>query len=141
MTPPLPWVYPRTGGGNAPGGIAPAPVSGLSPHGRGKPEPAARPVSRSWSIPARAGETGVIALKGSGTAVYPRTGGGNATASVPPPIFCGLSPHGRGKRVQLVEAASCPRSIPARAGETATDKGRPGRRAVYPRTGGGNLKP
>ena len=50
-------VYPRTGGGNAPGGLPLTPAYGLSPHGRGKRRQRYVGGGNYRSIPARAGET------------------------------------------------------------------------------------
>ena len=52
---------------------------------------------------------------------------------------CGLSPRGRGKPVLQRWHPDRQRSIPAWAGETHCRGPRPGRLAVYPRVGGGNL--
>ena len=71
-------------------------------------------------------------------AVYPRVGGGNGAALFAPEAFEGLSPRGRGKRPQSPSQSDGRRSIPAWAGETMGFQvaGRP--RSVYPRVGGGN---
>ena len=70
-------VYPRTGGGNFVRFIPVPPVKGLSPHGRGKH--LTRLVGKiiRRSIPARAGETGLLLQRLLKRGVYPRTGGGN----------------------------------------------------------------
>ena len=51
----------------------------------------------------------------------------------------GLSPHGRGKLTRWSMRAGLGRSIPARAGETASCQTPPPPSQVYPRTGGGNV--
>ena len=51
-------VYPRTGGGNRAVKAVGNGLTGLSPHGRGKPGAVTAPAPRVRSIPARAGETG-----------------------------------------------------------------------------------
>ena len=55
---PLPWVYPRTGGGNDNTHRQLQGVGGLSPHGRGKQDTTEHHELEYRSIPARAGETG-----------------------------------------------------------------------------------
>ena len=50
-------VYPRTGGGNFDSAEVLAHVTGLSPHGRGKPLNSTTNPIYGRSIPARAGET------------------------------------------------------------------------------------
>ena len=92
-------VYPRTGGGNVEENDPEEREIGLSPHGRGKPWSMALPGGGAGSIPARAGETPSRKPGRSGWAVYPRTGGGNRTVVVGEPDEMGLSPHGRGKRI------------------------------------------
>ena len=54
---PVVQVYPRTGGGNPLGPAQQEIAMGLSPHGRGKPAGCRPALTRSRSIPARAGET------------------------------------------------------------------------------------
>ena len=95
--PPLPWVYPRTGGGNTSMFCWETHWGGLSPHGRGKHRAAPRTETRYRSIPARAGETRAIRINRRQTGVYPRTGGGNFSIKVFSASAIGLSPHGRGK--------------------------------------------
>ena len=70
-------VYPRTGGGNSPPWHSETCYPGLSPHGRGKPEPGRQARRYLRSIPARAGETSQESPAGVYVRVYPRTGGGN----------------------------------------------------------------
>ena len=136
--PPPPAVYPRVGGGNDQFGTTDGADGGLSPRGRGK-----RPAQRyhrqpPGSIPAWAGET----LLGSGNAgqggVYPRVGGGNLARVARVKAGKGLSPRGRGKRMQEAEPLARPRSIPAWAGETEVRDTHRSASAVYPRVGGGN---
>ena len=90
-------VYPRTGGGNGPGGTIRFTPRGLSPHGRGKPVFFLCPAAGRGSIPARAGETVLEGILRAQDAVYPRTGGGNPSAGGIGWCDRGLSPHGRGK--------------------------------------------
>ena len=94
-----PRVYPRVGGGNVRQEWERRIVQGLSPRGRGKPDTAVNRLIRQWSIPAWAGETPAAEPVITCGGVYPRVGGGNlyllGAAQNPP----GLSPRGRGKRV------------------------------------------
>ena len=132
-------VYPRTGGGNGRSDFPPSVNPGLSPHGRGKPTVMALMAERGRSIPARAGETGYRERIRMGKTVYPRTGGGNYRRLGRYPLGEGLSPHGRGKRVDVSPGALTAGSIPARAGETPPSRNGPVHPKVYPRTGGGNF--
>ena len=70
--------------------------------------------------------------------VYPRVGGGNGRHVVNYVTKYGLSPRGRGKRIQEGSIEAIPRSIPAWAGETARYEAGQAHPAVYPRVGGGN---
>ena len=72
-------VYPRVGGGNRVMRGLDKNKGGLSPRGRGKRCCPIRPASASWSIPAWAGETLLIAHAPNPTTVYPRVGGGNSS--------------------------------------------------------------
>ena len=92
-------VYPRVCGGTR-GGLGGADAGrGLSPRVRGNRWPSTAPSSRWRSIPACAGEPGVLCHPGRGTWVYPRVCGGTRR-TLPP-------------RAQLCTS----RSIPACAGE------------------------
>ena len=93
----VPWVYPRTGGGNSRKSTAKNSGRGLSPHGRGKPVGNTPKPTCQWSIPARAGETMSSRARRRAGWVYPRTGGGNVVTDPPYFLDGGLSPHGRGK--------------------------------------------
>ena len=111
---------------------------GLSPHGRGKHACWVGESRRSWSIPARAGETVTAGGSRRRDWVYPRTGGGNGSSIPFSWQKLGLSPHGRGKPPPGIRISASLRSIPARAGETCRCSGVTWRIPVYPRTGGGN---
>ena len=133
-------LYPRTGGGNSPVPASCHSSNGLSPHGRGKRPSQQVAGNPQGSIPARAGETDSPQTAGPLSKVYPRTGGGNCPIPIVYNLRDGLSPHGRGKPARP-DATYCPaRSIPARAGETTRSAGCGHYPAVYPRTGGGNLR-
>ena len=133
-----PKVYPRVGGGNRPREIVNDVDGGLSPRGRGKPPPAVDPQASQRSIPAWAGETPAAASSCTSSAVYPRVGGGNASACAGSMSAAGLSPRGRGKQWGTVGRPLQWRSIPAWAGETPRTRRRAGSPKVYPRVGGGN---
>ena len=113
------WVYPRVGGGN---GIFQSPammIGGLSPRGRGKHGGVKTPALDIGSIPAWAGETETPLEVKNWLVVYPRVGGGNRACRRGRRSTGGLSPRGRGKRVQGPPGLQGGRSIPAWAGETA----------------------
>src|SRR5680860_192392 len=71
-------------------------------------------------------------------AAYPRTRGGNCSRRVLTGSTTGLSPHTRGKRVEIVCRDPCKGPIPAHAGETRSRRTRESPSAAYPRTRGGN---
>ena len=93
------------------------------------------------SIPAWAGETAAQTEPPAGARVYPRVGGGNHRNGVTIVTPTGLSPRGRGKPASFAALAGELGSIPAWAGETgqAILRGVPAK--VYPRVGGGNMRP
>ena len=70
--------------------------------------------------------------------VYPRVGGGNNPAATAAAFTRGLSPRGRGKRLEGLRTKLIGRSIPAWAGETAQLATSLQALQVYPRVGGGN---
>ena len=70
--------------------------------------------------------------------VHPRACGGNLTAFGTKSVLDGPSPRVRGKRFQSSSRLMRERSIPARAGETATNPRTRSRRWVHPRACGGN---
>ena len=93
------------------------------------------------SIPAWAGETPPHSGQSSAIRVYPRVGGGNATAVGGNIRKQGLSPRGRGKHRLGKYHRGERRSIPAWAGETLRNADVQVLYQVYPRVGGGNAKP
>ena len=113
-------VYPRVGGGNDDLKGIKKHGSGLSPRGRGKHTIERIASERKRSIPAWAGETTGDAAPGRLVQVYPRVGGGNPTARDMQGYCLGLSPRGRGKQVHDEYRICHVRSIPAWAGETAS---------------------
>ena len=111
-------VYPRVGGGNTQNALNRSARNGLSPRGRGKRICEGIDIPECGSIPAWAGETSGAGAAAVLAKVYPRVGGGNEGVgffAVPP---AGLSPRGRGKRLEVYEVAQLIGSIPAWAGET-----------------------
>ena len=113
-----PAVYPRVGGGNSVIPVGSSTGSGLSPRGRGKRLRFGLWYQGRRSIPAWAGETGVLVMVTGNIKVYPRVGGGNAKAPAALISATGLSPRGRGKRSSARWSSPIPGSIPAWAGET-----------------------
>ena len=92
-----PKVYPRVGGGNHSGLTAYVYIEGLSPRGRGKPNPFMAYKDYQGSIPAWAGETYRPSCASTPKRVYPRVGGGNFSDTPMSMRAKGLSPRGRGK--------------------------------------------
>ena len=131
-------VYPRTCGGNPGVRRDSRNLLGLSPHMRGKPTTSPEILMPLGSIPAHAGETESEYPAPLFIRVYPRTCGGNSSATNGVPAYLGLSPHMRGK-LRHASPSQLPKgSIPAHAGETAPGDASPRRSWVYPRTCGGN---
>ena len=131
-------VYPRVGGGNDAPLYRGDTLRGLSPRGRGKPLPLIIDRLQIRSIPAWAGETGDMPMRGFAIRVYPRVGGGNRALLLQRPNREGLSPRGRGKRAHTEAQHAETRSIPAWAGETGSHSPQALPNTVYPRVGGGN---
>ena len=130
-------VYPRVGGGTVRASASLAKPAGLSPRGRGNrlglPQ-------RRWelrSIPAWAGEPSRATSTTLGTTVYPRVGGGTRWPLSADRRKAGLSPRGRGNRVQAQRPRPPEGSIPAWAGEPYPAVASNSCVTVYPRVGGG----
>ena len=70
-------------------------------------------------------------------AVYPRVGGGTTRPFRPAMSSMGLSPRGRGNRLEKTPPGRWAGSIPAWAGEPSSFAVMAGNGAVYPRVGGG----
>ena len=94
------------------------PARGLSPRGRGKRPSVNAALGLDRSIPAWAGETGIVNEVRRIKQVYPRVGGGNRERRRHICRAAGLSPRGRGKLRQKAQPFRYRRSIPAWAGET-----------------------
>ena len=110
-------VYPRVGGGTAHLRQRRDAADGLSPRGRGNP--------KWWNV-----FVGLIR-------VYPRVGGGTEQNIHDVQNGRGLSPRGRGNHWPTAWTEWINRSIPAWAGEPASQVGDAVEDAVYPRVGGG----
>ncbi len=134
-------VYPRVGGGNEQRDALVGHILGLSPRGRGKRAAGCYGGARIGSIPAWAGETCLNRSCRRWTGVYPRVGGGNRCRIKRRKTLNGLSPRGRGKHRKGDIMRFAWRSIPAWAGETSDLCYSYTARAVYPRVGGGNVRP
>ena len=130
-------VYPRPRGGTSAVRSFSTSSGGLSPPTRGNRdgrEPSER-ISRS--IPAHAGEPGETALWALCGRVYPRPRGGTAVICQPALRIEGLSPPTRGNHLTTREVCAYHWSIPAHAGEPATDGENLTMTMVYPRPRGG----
>ena len=89
-------VYPRVGGGTRnPPVVAPM-AEGLSPRGRGNPNPCQPNHGKRGSIPAWAGEPPISRVGIVQATVYPRVGGGTQGGGKRRVMGVGLSPRGRG---------------------------------------------
>ena len=130
-------VYPRVGGGTRQYRLPQLEGHGLSPRGRGNPNPTVPAAYTEGSIPAWAGEPDARLASWETLRVYPRVGGGTPIQPYRQPTRRGLSPRGRGNRgVQRGRLSGC-RSIPAWAGEPLESGHTRHFCGVYPRVGGG----
>ncbi len=116
-----------------------APVAGPSPLTRGTPAPRPGTQSPRRSIPAHAGNTETRRPSSRPSAVHPRSRGEHASASSSTCASSGPSPLTRGTRQQMLGRRAQSRSIPAHAGNTATESERAGFWAVHPRSRGEHL--
>ena len=158
-------VYPRVGGGAQPSTILSVIREGLSPRGRGSRQARQSANRKHRSIPAWAGEPGIVSAKmvassgrprsipawageplwenwsRGGDKVYPRVGGGASSRARPGSNKTGLSPRGRGSLRSGGQARHQSRSIPAWAGEPRP--ARPSRvtRGLSPRGRGSPKEP
>ena len=135
------WVYPRACGGTTCAACSRKSWKGLSPRLRGNLLNAhhARQVRRS--IPAPAGEPGVLCRFGVIGKVYPRACGGTRGRPTLVPDGEGLSPRLRGNPVGVPGDCLVRRSIPAPAGEPMASANRCSGTMVYPRACGGTVLP
>ena len=130
-------VYPRVGGGTGCHRHAYAIGRGLSPRGRGNRACGCGWSNEQRSIPAWAGEPSRATSTTLGTTVYPRVGGGTRWPLSADRRKAGLSPRGRGNRVQAQRPRPPEGSIPAWAGEPYPAVASNSCVTVYPRVGGG----
>ena len=115
------------------GGVQHVSVGGLSPRVRGNHGQLVKRVLFVRSIPASAGQPGIIQLWRKNTGVYPRECGATRYAFRQSLPARGLSPRVRGNRP---ESRPCPlptRSIPASAGQPLFPVSNEQSGSVYPR--------
>ena len=112
-------------------------MTGLSPRVRGNPIVSRSLCGRRRSIPARAGEPSSLSFTASKNEVYPRACGGTHPQPPAPARLGGLSPRVRGNPRPQIHQHRPARSIPARAGEPASQYLTFTRHRVYPRACGG----
>ena len=115
--------------------------TGLSPRVRGNLSASRAAANISGSIPARAGQPCITWWRRAGVSVYPRACGATRRQSTCPPPRAGLSPRVRGNRKDLGAPDVLFRSIPARAGQPATDDYIELSPTVYPRACGATRPP
>ena len=132
-------VYPRVCGGTMDAGMSELVLGGLSPRVRGNRQPCRLPVSLRRSIPACAGEPGVVVPGSAGLGVYPRVCGGTLFSCRTEFRLQGLSPRVRGNPVFSAAWYAGIRSIPACAGEPSATPIRKSPKKVYPRVCGGTV--
>ena len=131
-------AHPRTGGENSTSRIRRFPITGSSPHGRGKRNCSRGRRQRERLIPARAGKTTTVTANGADFEAHPRTGGENEGVGIWSPENTGSSPHGRGKLAGVGTRIEQRRLIPARAGKTRLTRSWACSLTAHPRTGGEN---
>ena len=110
-------VYPRVCGGTCELRASSLTKVGLSPRVRGNHKYLTHYRLYHWSIPACAGEPGLLDFRASGHTVYPRVCGGTMASSNASVADSGLSPRVRGNLNLLCHIKPPVRSIPACAGE------------------------
>ena len=141
MTPsplkPLEKVYPRVCGGTGSKRWNPRAATGLSPRVRGNLLRPGRTSIPPGSIPACAGEPWAASLNSRTSTVYPRVCGGTANVLANDNLSLGLSPRVRGNLHKALPQVRRFGSIPACAGEPATNTSSVALARVYPRVCGG----
>ena len=130
-------VYPRVCGGTRSLRTVSAMRRGLSPRVRGNHPRLLQLRRHVGSIPACAGEPTPPSSPRRWAQVYPRVCGGTGTSVAEQRRRSGLSPRVRGNHLKASAAFGFPGSIPACAGEPATQSPTPTTRGVYPRVCGG----
>ena len=137
MPPSTPRVYPRVCGGTDGGGHLAAHWQGLSPRVRGNHLMVYVASRKQGSIPACAGEPGVVKLGRVAAQAYPRVCGGTGDRNRLAMSLSGLSPRVRGNQRESPPDAQFRGSIPACAGEPPGACPSWGSSGVYPRVCGG----
>ena len=132
-------VYPRVCGGTANGQLAHSPPGGLSPRVRGNQFAPSCASLDGGSIPACAGEPPCAIAGRISIWVYPRVCGGTTYTRNTAGTEVGLSPRVRGNRPGVGGTKTETGSIPACAGEPATNLPSGGTLRVYPRVCGGTM--
>ena len=130
-------VYPRVCGGTRQCSMPRGCAQGLSPRVRGNHKGADSPAKTGGSIPACAGEPASSAGIRTTPPVYPRVCGGTMESLRTLIYDGGLSPRVRGNPAPLTRWPPGYRSIPACAGEPATECVHAPPFRVYPRVCGG----
>ena len=114
-----PTAHPRSRGEHfQKGGRSLVVVSGSSPLARGTRQMRSLPSPDVRLIPARAGNTCVLALRPSLPSAHPRSRGEHGTGEGTSPANFGSSPLARGTHAVFEVAVGVERLIPARAGNT-----------------------
>ena len=126
-------VYPRWRGEHAIGWRVHTDNAVLSPLARGTQLPGTVTTTRSWFIPAGAGNTLEWSFTGSYDTVYPRWRGEHVILTTNRFFELGLSPLARGTHVLLGCCALTGRFIPAGAGNTTESTKVNSADSVYPR--------
>ena len=129
--------YPRVCGGTALPRRDPDPVPGLSPRVRGNPLRYAGRRGVDGTIPACAGEPGILPAMRENPGDYPRVCGGTRFDIDATPSLQGLSPRVRGNRIDGSWPVLLPGTIPACAGEPAPCCSGLATSKDYPRVCGG----
>ena len=113
-------VHPRIRGERIDISNAPRIVTGSSPHTRGTPQGRAEGAHRCRFIPAYAGNALHTSRRPSGWPVHPRIRGERAPSLKASLTPVGSSPHTRGTRPPPSGGLTCPRFIPAYAGNAGS---------------------
>ena len=129
-------VYPRVGGETDEAAHDAENAAGLSPRGRGNRAVPDQIDFAYGSIPAWAGKPYAATPACPPLAVYPRVGGETVVLRKCLSTQDGLSPRGRGNRLQLCVALIADGSIPAWAGKPERTSSIERKVEVYPRVGG-----
>ena len=130
--------HPRMHGENAAGRWRSSPVSGTSPHARGKQHGAVGVGWLSRNIPACTGKTAAPRRHRLPGAEHPRMHGENSGGSLNGAAAFGTSPHARGKLGRFVKWGGGVRNIPACTGKTPPTTRRRAPPAEHPRMHGEN---